>query len=141
MRHRTYRGFTLIELMIAVAIVAILVRVALPSYTSYIKRSKVPPGLDALAAYAVRMEQYYQDNSNYGVGGACGVTAPAGVDNFTITCTLTSATQYSATATGSGTLSGYTYTVDNSGTRKTTAHPNGVPAGNCWSIKGRTCDA
>jgi hypothetical protein len=35
---------------------------------------------------------------------------------------------------------GYAFTIDHQGTRSTTAHPKGVPASACWSIKGVTCD-
>jgi type IV pilus assembly protein PilE len=132
-------GFTLIELMIALAILAILAAVALPSYNSYVRRSKVPVGLDALSAYATRMEQRYQDVGSYGTD-ACALTVPSGVANFTIECELTNSGQgFTATATGSGTLSGYTYTIDQDGTRATTAHPNGSNSA-CWTTKGSVCD-
>lgn len=142
MQQPSHRGFTLIELMIAVAIVAILAAVALPAYNEYIKRSRVPVGLDALSAYAIRMEQYYQDNATYGNSDttACALAAPTGVDNFGFACTLASKTEYKLTATGSGVLSGYTYSIDYAGTRKTEAHPKGTPTGNCWSTRGSTCE-
>lgn len=140
MQQSSHRGFTLIELMIAVAVVAILAAVALPSYSEYIKRSRVPVGLDAMSAYAIRMEQYYQDNAGYG-SAACALAVPSGVDNFSFSCVLTGTTQYTLSATGSGRLSGYGYSIDHAGTRKTVAHPKGAPSANCWSIKGATCDA
>ena len=65
-------GFTIIELMIGVAIAGILAAVALPAYNSYIQRSKVPVGLDALSAYATRMEQRYQDTGSYRTGSTGG---------------------------------------------------------------------
>ena len=132
-------GFTLIELLITVGIVGLLAIIALPSYRLYIDRARIPVGLDALASYASRMEQLYQDNGNYGAA-ACGAAVPAAA-NFTITCAIGNAGQtYVATATGSGTLSGYTYTIDSNGNRVTVAHPSGVPGQACWSIKGTTCD-
>lgn len=140
MQMRPPRGFTLIELMIAVAVVAILVRLAFPSYVDYVRRARVPAGLEALSAYALRMEQYYQDQGTYGTT-SCGVALPTGINNFTITCALLSGKAYTATVTGSSMLNGYTYTVDESGLRRTTAHPKGVPSGNCWSIRGSTCDS
>lgn len=137
-------GFTLIELMIVVAIVAILAAVALPAYTAYLQRSKVPAGLDALQSYFTRMEQRFQDSGSYAVtsGGtsSCAIAVPTGVQNYTITCAL-GAPGYTATATGSGPLAGYAYTIDANGTRVTTAHPKGTPTGNCWSIRGGSCDA
>lgn len=133
------RGFTLIELMVAVAIVAILSAVALPAYNSYVKRSRVPPALDALSSYQVRMEQRFQDTGSFANNGACAVALPSGVANFTLTCVVNGTNGYTATATGSGTMSGYTYTINQAGTRATTAHPNGTNT-SCWTTKGTTCD-
>jgi type IV pilus assembly protein PilE len=135
------RGFTLIEILIAIAIVSILASLAMPSYTAYIQRSRVPAGLDALQSYFTRMEQRFQDSGSYANGTACAVALPS-ANHYSLTCTLSGGgTGYTATATGSGTLSGYTYTINHTGTRNTTAHPKGVPAGNCWSIRGASCDA
>lgn len=135
------RGFTLIEVLIVVAIVAILASIAMPSYTAYIQRSRVPAGLDALQSYFTRMEQRFQDSGSYANGAACALAAPT-VQNYSLSCVITGGgTGYTATASGTGTLAGYTYTITSTGTRNTTAHPKGVPAGNCWSIRGSTCDA
>ena len=134
------RGFTLIELMITVAIVAILAAVSLPSYSSYLQRSRVPVALDGLSAYSVRMEQRYQDVGNYANGAGCWASLPT-VANFTVTCALSGAGQgFTATATGSGPMLGYTYTVNHLGARATTAHPRGAVA-TCWSTRGAVCDA
>jgi len=128
--------------MIVIAIVAILASVALPAYTAYLQRSKVPAGLDALQSYFTRMEQRFQDSGSYAgaTPTACGVAVPTAVQNYSISCAIT-ATGYTATATGTGPLTGYVYTINSAGTRVTTAHPKGAPAGNCWSIKGVSCDA
>ncbi len=137
---RSSRGFTLIELMVGLVVLAIITAVALPSYSAYVKRSKVPTALDALSAYATRMEQRYQDTGSYGAA-ACAVAFPAAAPaNFTMSCAITNRGQ-GFTATGSDTMSGYAYTIDHNGTRRTTAHPQGTPTQNCWSTRGKVCDA
>lgn len=139
MARHAARGFTLIELMITVAIAAVLMAVALPSYRSYVQRSRVPVALDALSAYQTRMEQRYQDVGNYASGSACWASLPT-VANFTVTCSISSSGQgFTATATGSGPMAGYAYTINHAGARVTTAHPKGAVS-TCWSTRGSTCD-
>ncbi len=135
-----FRGFTLIELMVVVAVVAILAAVAVPGYGAYVQRSRVPAALDALSAFYTRMEQRYQDVGNYANGSACAVALPSAT-HFTVSCALTNSGQgFTATATGSGRMAGYTYTITHAGVRATAAHPKGVPSGTCWSVRGATCD-
>ena len=62
-------GFTLIEVMIVVAIVAILASIAIPAYTDYILRSKITAATSALGSQQVKMEQFFQDRRTY--VGAC----------------------------------------------------------------------
>jgi type IV pilus assembly protein PilE len=139
--RRPEGGFTLIEILLVIAIVAILSSIAMPAYTAYIQRSKVPAGLDALQSYFTRMEQRFQDSGTYADASACALAVPT-VQNYTVTCAISGGgTGYTATATGSGPLSGYAYTINSTGTRVTTSHPKGAPSGNCWSIKGGSCDA
>ena len=54
---RCARGFTLIELMITVAVIAVLSAIALPSYTDYVTRSKLAEAYAHLADLRVKMEQ------------------------------------------------------------------------------------
>lgn len=58
-------GFTLIELMITVAILAIVAAVAIPSYTSYVDRGKRAEARTALLDIAARQERYYSNNRQY----------------------------------------------------------------------------
>jgi type IV pilus assembly protein PilE len=139
------RGFTLIELMITVAIVAILAAVAYPSYVDHIRRSRISEATGLLSMTRVRLEQFYQDNSRtYGTGSACGVAMPTGVDSFTFSCSSSSSNQaFLLTATGNtgSTMTGFTYTVDDANAQITTAFPgaSGLPA-SCWlKRKGDTC--
>lgn len=55
----TQQGFTLIELMIVVAIIGILAAVAIPAYTDYTARAKVTEAVGALAAAKTSVSEYY----------------------------------------------------------------------------------
>lgn len=140
MRTKQQRGFTLIEVMITVAIIAIIASIAMPAYTSYVQRGRVPAALDALNTHYTRMEQRFQDTNSYANGGACGVALPTAA-NFSFSCTTAnSGKEFTAKAIGSGNMTGYTYSINQLGVRKTEAHPKGTPAGNCWSTRGKSCD-
>ena len=76
---RRHQGFTLIELMIAVAIVAILSAIAIPSYTEYVQRSRIIEATSTLSSMRVKMEQYFQDNRSYVNACTAGTVAPTPV--------------------------------------------------------------
>jgi len=59
MKAQTQKGFTLIELMIVVAIIGILAAVAIPAYTDYTARAKVTEAVGALAAAKTSVSEYY----------------------------------------------------------------------------------
>jgi len=123
---QTKAGFTLIELMVVVAIVAILTAIAVPAYTRYVQRGDLVEATQGLSQYRVQMEQYYQDNGNYGTGGACGIAAPATLVNFGLACVLNSAQSYTATMTGKNAtqVTGFAYTINQSNTQQTTGLPS-----------------
>ncbi|MGJ7462702.1 type IV pilin protein [Halomonas sp. MA07-2] len=62
---RRSAGFTLIELMIAVAVIGILASIAIPSYQGYLERARVTDGQSLLMDLAGRLERCYTVNSNY----------------------------------------------------------------------------
>lgn len=87
-RGRRPRGFTLIELMITVAIVAILVAVALPSYNSYVLKSNRAEAQAYLMAVASRQQQFMIDTRAYAALADVGVPAPANVSkSYTLALT------------------------------------------------------
>ena len=144
------RGFTLIEVMITVAIVAILAAVALPSYRQYILRGQVVDATNGLSAMRADMERFFQDNRTYATTGtfttpcAAGADATRVVGSFQLSCDGNpTATTFTIQAVGSGATAGFTYKVDQSNQRSTTA----VSAGSGWSTcttawvmkKGQTC--
>lgn len=135
---RAHRGFTLIELMIAVAIVAILAAIALPSYSEYVRRSRITEAISGLSSMQVKLEQFFQDNRTY--SGACAINTvaplPPDTGTFAFTCPTLTATAYTVTATGSGPMSGFVYTVDQANVRATTGVPTGwTGSATCWVLK------
>ena len=134
-------GFSLIELMVTVAIAGILAAVALPSYSDYVTRGKIPEATSNLAMKRVQMEQYFQDNKTYASAPAC-TSDTASSQFFTFSCAAAAtATAYTLQAVGTGTMTGFTYTVDQSNTKVTSAVPTGWTANaTCWiTKKGGTC--
>jgi type IV pilus assembly protein PilE len=149
--HRV-RGFTLLEPMIVVVVIAILAAVALPSYTDYITRSKFAEAQGNLSDLRVKMEQYYLDNRRYSSaagGGTCGITGGntptvANGRYFTYTCASTTLTAgvgdqtYTLTATGLAAegIDGIAFTIDQAQTRATT-----VTAATVMANKGYASNA
>lgn len=116
-------GFTLIEAMVTIAIIAILSAIAIPSYSKYVLRGDLTEAPGNLASYRILLEQFYQDNRTYAGTSACGVTPPSGTF-FTYTCSTNTAGQgYVVTATGvTGTpTAGFIYTLNQSNVQATTA--------------------
>ncbi len=151
MRHIS--GFSLIELMIVVAVVAILSAIALPSYQEYVTRGKITEATSNLADMRVKMEQYFQDNRTY--VGACvaGTTAPlppaATTRYFDFACPAgnLTATTFLVTATGRAAqgMGGFFYSVDQANVQASVITAPALTDGwasnaACWVIrKGGAC--
>ncbi len=132
------KGFSLIEVMIVVVIIGILTAVALPAYSKYVIRGKIPLATAGLASEQVQMEQFFQDNQTYvGAGGCTGASNGTTTPYFAFSCTVNTATTFTLQALGAGAMAGFTYTVDQNGTKITVAVPTGwtLPSTNCWVTK------
>lgn len=143
-------GFTLIEVMIVVAIIGILAAVALPAYNDYVRRGQIPEAFTELSAYRAKMEQYYQDNRNYGTAAKCAADpsangwnsfVPANVKYFGFGCVTSDSQQgYTITATGTAASAvGHVYTINHEGHRTTTKFKGADVTEACWLTKSATC--
>jgi len=109
MEQKTFsraRGFTLIELIVTVIIVAILTLIATPSFLNSVRKSRRQEAINALKSLQLYQERYRANNptygtlanltSTYGTGGVSSTT-PSG--NYTLAITSPTASSYIATAT------------------------------------------
>lgn len=145
--NKRSKGFTLLELMIVVVIVAILTAIAYPSYRDYIARGRRSDGQSALLDLASRMERYYSQQNTYqtatiGTGGANDVratnTSPEGWYTLSISAQTASAFTLSATPLNAQATDDkvcQTLTLNSLGAKGITTGPGGVPTGpvtRCW---------
>jgi prepilin-type N-terminal cleavage/methylation domain-containing protein len=134
-------GFTLIEMMVVVTIVAILAAIAYPMYGDYVIRSRIIDGVTKLGDFRTQMEKFFMDNRTYLAGGACGVPNPAlaANDSFQITCAAAAGPPETYLITASGVaakaMAGFAFTV-NQANAKTSSGPGGnyTNAG-CWAVR------
>jgi type IV pilus assembly protein PilE len=123
---RKASGFTLIELMIVVAIIGILLAVAFPSYKEYVKRGKRADAKAYLLQVATKQQQYFMDARQYAnqttLTTTLGVAPSTSVSsNYTLTVTAAGGPPPSFTATlvPQGGMSGdYKYTINDQGVKQ-----------------------
>jgi type IV pilus assembly protein PilE len=131
-------GFTLVELIIVIAIVGILSSIAYPSYMDSVKKGHIADALAELSNAVFNMEQSYQNNRTYrdpADATKCGV-ADFSTDQFSFSCVSGSRSTFTWTASNkAGSMSAvnsYIYNVDQDNVKKTLAYDGSAVAYTEW---------
>lgn len=142
MKPARYRGFTLIELMITVAIVAILASIAYPSYQEQVRKSRRADCAGELQLLANAMERSFTLNGTYPgappapFNGGCPIDGGTKVYDFAIALGAANTTfTISAAPTAGSPQAGDkcgTFTLTNLGVQNITGAAGGVTAQDCW---------
>ena len=107
MKRQMQKGFTLIELMIVVAIIAILAAVAIPAYSDYTKRAHVSEGLGLASAVKTDVAEYFASNGTFALTGGAFYENPTDTVIAALASDIGNAVdqvQFSATDADSGNL-------------------------------------
>lgn len=130
--RRTNRGFTLIEIMIVIAIIGIVITIGYPSLTEYVKKGRRADVVSNLSEQAQILERFYSKNNVY--TGVTGLST--GNDFYTITPTITdqtfllTATRKTGTAMATDKCGDFTLT--NTGVRSMNNATTGLTTKDCW---------
>jgi len=145
MKHA--KGFTLIEIMIVVALIGVLAAIAVPAYNDYIVRGKLVDATAQLSDARIKLEQFFQDTRAYDGSKGGTVPIPAPTKYFTFALSNLAPLTYTVTASslagqGIGNAGDYTYTINESNVKKTTKFGGTALNANngCWLMKkGDSC--
>lgn len=131
--NKSHSGFTLIELMIVVAIIGILAAIAYPSYTQYVIRSKRTDAQAIMMENAQFLERYFTTNGRYSLAVLPKAQSPeSGTPSYNITTPTLTATTYIIQAQPTGSFSDAlcgTLTIDHTGARTESGTGS---LGDCW---------
>jgi type IV pilus assembly protein PilE len=130
--HRSNRGFTLIEIMIVIAIIGIVMTIAAPSFTEYLKKGRRAEVAGLLSEQAQILERFYSQKNVY--ANAPGLSA--GNDYYTIVPSLTDQTFLLTAVRKAGTSMATDrcgdFTINNTGVRSMVNATAGLTAKDCW---------
>ena len=130
--RRSNRGFTLIEIMIVIAIIGIVLTIAAPSFTEYLNKGRRSEIAGVLSEQAQILERFYSKNNVY--TDATGLSA--GNDYYTITPTLTDQTFLLTAVRKAGSSMAADkcgdFTLSNTGVRSMVNATDGLTAKDCW---------
>lgn len=141
MRHIQCKGFTLVELMIVVVVIAILGTIALPSYQETMRKGKRADAKNTLLQIAALQERFYSDNGAYGalniIAGSATITSDEGYYDITVALGGGGRPQtYTLTATR---LLGQQddnkcgdFTYNQAGVKALVNQGSGITADQCW---------
>lgn len=130
--RRFNRGFTLIEIMIVIAIIGIIITIAAPSYTEYLKKGRRAEVVSLLSEQAQSLERFYTKNNVY--TGITGLSM--GNDFYTITPTIADQTFLLTATRKAGTTMATDkcgdFTLTNTGVRSMNNATTGLTTKDCW---------
>jgi type IV pilus assembly protein PilE len=137
------RGFTLVELTVVLAIVAMLASLAIPGYRSHVQRVRRVEARSALLGLAAAQERFHLQHLRYAAQSELGTAPPAGLGiapataegRYRLSIDAADTATFTASAAASGTqqedLQCRVFTIDARGTRSAT-DAAGAPAHRCW---------
>ncbi len=135
------QGFTLIELMIVVVVVAILASIAVPAYQEQIAKAKRADAVAALTTAAQALERYYTSNGRYlDANGDLAAVFPTAVPEsgtayYNITSTAAANNSFTLRATRTGSMSGDrcgNLQLNSAGARTLHDNASGTDVADCW---------
>ena len=109
---------------------------ALPSFSEYLTRGRIPMATGRLMTMQMQLEQYFQDNRTYAGAPACN-SADTGNSYFSFSCPVQEAQGFLLQAAGKGPMADFVFTMDDKGTMRTASVARGwrLPQGNCWVLR------